>query len=218
MNALALKEADVPEGGSALMSLGQARASATAGRDATLAWLVEWTANYLTRNIEKLGRRRPVCPFTPQAIRLDTIRLGVSETEPGQRDAVLDLVRDAFDELDAIPCAPGMEQFRAVVLAFPRCRSPEGVEMLKGIQSRLAGLSLRRSRMIGLFYPNHPSKGAWNADFRPLDAPVPMMVVRQLVEHDAPFALRNPRLLALYLYRFRGAGLRRLHAYMTGKA
>lgn len=218
MNVLALQAEAVPRDGAGLMSLGQARTIAAAGRDATLAWLADWTANYLTRNIEKLGRRGPVCPFTPQAIKLDTIRLGVSDIEPGGRDAALALVRGAFDELDAIACAPGMEQFRAVVLAFPKCCAPEGVEMLKEIQSRLAGLSLRRSRMIGLFYPEHPSKGAWNPDFRPLDAPVPMMVVRQLVEHDAPFALRNPRLLALYLFRFRGAGLRRLHAYLAGRA
>jgi hypothetical protein len=204
--------------GTRLLSLKDARAKLAGKDDATLGWLLDWTGTYLTKAHDGLGRRGPVCPFTPQAIRIDTIRVAVSQHSGGDGEAVERLVRTCFDELDGISCAPGLEQFRAIVLAFPNCTSPAGVEMLKRVQSRLSPLSLVRSRMIGLFHPNHDAKGAWNGEFRPLQAPVPMIVVRLLVEQDAPFAARNLRLLGLYLLKFRWAGVRRLHAYWAGSA
>ena len=38
----------------------------------------------------------------------------------------------------------------------------------------------------------------------------PVVAVRHMVEHDAPFAARHPLLMLPYLARFRMAGARRL--------
>jgi hypothetical protein len=64
--------------------------------------------------------------------------------------------------------------------------------------------------MIGLFEPNSEAEGLLNRDFRPLRAPVPVLAIRTLVEQDAPFVVRNPLLVPVYLAKFPIAGLARL--------
>lgn len=86
--------------------------------------------------------------------------------------------------------------------------------MLQRVQSQHTLYSLKRFRMIGLMHADSQEAGLWNADFRPLRAPLPVIAVRHLVEHDAPFALRNPLLLLPYLFRFRLSGLKQLYAQL----
>ena len=64
--------------------------------------------------------------------------------------------------------------------------------------------------MIGLFEPHSNDKGLINPDFRPLRAPVPLLAIRSLVENDAPFVLRNPRLAPIYLFKHPISGPRKL--------
>jgi hypothetical protein len=86
--------------------------------------------------------------------------------------------------------------------------------MLQRVQVRHKFYSLRRNRMIGLMHAGSEARGLWNAAFRPLRAPMPVLAIRHMVEHDAPFALRHPLLLLPYLARFRLAGLKRLYALL----
>jgi hypothetical protein len=90
--------------------------------------------------------------------------------------------------------------------------------MLKRLQDRHKFYSLARNRMIGLMYPGSDAPGLWNRDFRPLRAPLPVLAIRHMVEHDAPFAARHPLLLVPYLARFPLAGAKRLFAHVRARA
>lgn len=202
-----------------LMTLEAARQSVReAGADAPLATLLSWVEDYLMRGHADLGRPGAVCPFTRQAARLDTVRLGISDEHALDEDAAFALVRNGFGALDAIPSRAGMQHFRTVIIGFPDCDNSDGIAMLKRVQNRHKFYALRRNRMIGLMHATSEAPGLWNSDFRPLRAPLPVIAIRHMVEHDAPFAARHPLLLLPYLARFPVAGSRRLIAHLRAGA
>ncbi len=202
-----------------IMTLEAARQSAReAGPDAPLSTLLCWVEDYLMKGHVDLGRTGAVCPFTRQAARLDTVRLGISDERAAGEEAAFAQVRSGFSTLDAIPCKPGMRHFRTVIIGFPKCDTPDGIAMLKRVQDRHKLYSLRRNRMIGLMHATSEAPGLWNSDFRPLRAPLPVIAIRHMVEHDAPFAARHPLLLLPYLARFPIAGSKRLIAHLRAGA
>ena len=162
----------------------------------------------------ELGRTGAVCPFTRQAAKIDTVRLGISHASPSDKEKAFAPIRDGFGELEKIASKPGMRHFRTVIVGFPGCDSNKGIAMLKRVQRRLRFYSLRRGKMIGMMHATSEDPGLWNPDFRPLRAPLPVLAIRHMVEQDAPFAAKHPPLMAAYLLRFPLAGTRRLIAYM----
>ncbi|MFN3671726.1 MAG: DUF6875 domain-containing protein [Bosea sp. (in: a-proteobacteria)] len=193
-----------------LLTLSQARDSG----DAAMATLLGWVESYLMNGHAELGRVGAVCPFTRQAARLDSVRLGIATATPEREDEVFALARASFERLDSIPVKPGMAHFRTVIIGFPHCADAAGVAMLQRVQARHKYYSLSRNRMVGLMHANSQAPGLWNGAFRPLRAPLPVLAVRHMVEHDAPFAARHPLLLLPYLARFRLGGVKRLYAHL----
>ena len=210
---MAREAAPVPD---TAMPIADARRCVQAMPGSPLAILLGWTESYLMAPHADLGRTGAVCPFTRQAARLDTVRLGINEAGPAEEERVFALVREAFATLEAIPVKPGMEHFRTVIIGFPGCATEEGVAMLARVQKRNRFFSLRRGQMIGLMHASSEAPGLWNPEFRPLRAPLPVLAVRHLVEHDAPFAARHPLLLLPSLARFPVAGTKRLVAHVRG--
>lgn len=192
--------------------LTMAEAHTAAATDVSLATLLDWTETYLMAGHKDLGRTGAVCPFTKQAAKIDTVRLGICEAHPDDEESAFSTVRAAFAELEKIPCKPGMEHFRTVIYGFPNCASEAGIAMLRRVQKRNKFYSLSRFRMIGFMHAANEAPGLWNPDFRPLRAPMPVLAVRHLVEQDAPFAARHPLLMLPYLLKFRLGGLQRLRA------
>lgn len=205
---------------SALLSFAQARAEIAAAPEtnAALATLADWVESYLMREHPELGRTGAVCPFTRQAARIDTVRLSICDAGPGEEERAFALIRGSFAALDEIPCKPSMAHFRTIIIGFPHCGGEAGLAMLQRVQKRNKFHSLSRRRMIGLMHAESDAPGLWNPDFRPLRSPLPVLAIRHLVEHDAPFAMRHPLLLLPYLAHFRLAGARRLIQHLRGQA
>jgi hypothetical protein len=162
--------------------------------------VANWARAYLMRPHPGLGRAGAVCPFTPASARLDAMLVGSSPAR--DVEAIFQAMESALAAFDAIVCPPGQRHFRAVIVAFPHCGGEAGRARLKTVQNRLRPVSIYRGKMIGLFEPLSEDKGLINPDFRPLRSPVPLLAIRMLVENDAPFVLRNPRLAPIYLLKF----------------
>lgn len=194
------------------LTMEQARQGAWAD-DPAMQTLIGWVESYLMRGHADLGRTGAVCPFTKQAAKLDTVRLAISRAGPDDADEAFALIRKCFAELEEIPCKPGMEHFRTIIVGFPDCATPEGMTMLEGVQKGHKFYSLSRFRMIGYMFAGNEATGLWNPDFRPLRAPMPVLAIRHLVEQDAPFAARHPLLMVPYLAKFKIAGLKRLYEF-----
>ena len=204
------------EASGAISTLAVARARCEQSDSSALSTLIGWVEGYLMESHPDLGRPGAVCPFTRQAARLDTVRLGICEAEPNDEDKVFALIRTSFQALEAIPAKPAMTHFRTIIIGFPACGGEGGIAMLRRIQYRQKVYSLTRGRMIGLLHAGSEAPGLWNPDFRPLRAPMPVLAIRHMVEQDAPFAVRHPLLLMPYLVRFPVAGLKRLVAHYRG--
>ena len=199
--------------GAALLGVEAARTRSQEAPDGDLATLLAWVEGYLMGSHADLGRSGAVCPFTRQAAKLDTVRLAVSAAGPDDEAAAFALIRASFAELEAIPAKASMAHFRTVIIGFPACTDEDGIAMLRRVQDRHKFYSLSRNRMIGLMYAQSDAPGLWNPHFRPLRSPFPILAIRHMVEHDAPFAARHPLLLLPYLARFPFAGMKRLFAH-----
>ncbi|HEV7261303.1 MAG TPA: hypothetical protein VGN82_26225 [Bosea sp. (in: a-proteobacteria)] len=200
--------------GKALLNMEAARAEAALAPDGALATLIGWVEGYLMSPHTDLGRTGAVCPFTRQAANLDAVRMVVSNAGPADEAETFALIRAGFAELETIPTKASMAHFRTVIIGFPACAGEDGIAMLRRVQDGHKFYSLSRNRMIGLMYAQSEAPGLWNPDFRPLRSPFPVLAIRHMVEHDAPFAARHPLLLLPYLARFPSAGLKRLFAHM----
>lgn len=139
-----------------------------AAQGGPFATLFDWVQSYPMNTHADLGRAGVVCPFTRQARRFDTMRLGLCGAGPEEEERAFTIIRRGFEELARIPANRGMEQFRTVVIAFPGCDSEAGIAMLQRAQRRHRFYAMLRFRMMGFMHPHSESPGLWNPDFRPL--------------------------------------------------
>ena len=134
------------------MPQARARANGDAAAGGKMATLLDWVESYLMRSHADLGRTGAVCPFTKQAAKIDAVRVAISPAAAGNESNAFTLVRQAFSELNAIPCKTGMAHFRTVIIGFPECNDADGVAMLKRVQRAHRFYSLARGRMVGLMH------------------------------------------------------------------
>jgi hypothetical protein len=174
--------------------------------------IAQWLTSYLMRPHADLGRPGDVCPFTAQAFRLDTIRIGVCTAASSDVAGVRSAMRYCFQQFAAMPSPRAMGHFRTIVVGFPQMDDAAGLESLRKVQRRLKIYCLLRGLMIGRFYAGSNDPGLWNPDFRPLRSPLPLLAIRQVVESDAPFAIRHPLLIPTYVWKYSLAAPRRLLA------
>ena len=172
------------------------------------ARIAEWMRLYLMRPHPDLGRTGAVCPYTPTSAKADLALVGASSAEG--EDEIYATMREAIAAFEDMVCAPALKAFRCVLVGFPACEGEAGRATLKRVQNRLRPESTRRAKMIGLFEPHAEDRGLINPEFRPLRSPLPLLAIRSLVEADAPFVVRNPRLAPIYLWSFPRSGPGRL--------
>ncbi len=198
------------------LTIAEARAGAWAD-DADMATMLGWIEGYLMKPHDQLGRTGAVCPFTKQSARIDAVRVAISRGAADDQAEVAQLMRTAFDELDAIPAKAGMEHFRTIIIGFPECLDDAGLEMLKRVQGEMKWVSLSRYRMVGLMFAKSEAPGLWNPEFRPQRSPMPILAIRHMVENDAFFAVRHPLLCVPYLAKYKLAGVKKLWAAWKAK-
>lgn len=213
-----MREASHPyHAGTTLLSMQQlsdARAGSAVDPELLSVYLsiAQWIRSYLMRPRPDLGRSGDVCPFTTQAFRLDTIRIGVSRARSSDTASIQRCMRHCFRQFALMPCPPSMRHFRTIIVGFPGLDDADGLESLKSVQNRLKVYCLLRGLMTARFHAASDDRGLWNPQFRPLRSPIPLLVIRQLVKEDAPFAIRHPLLIPTYLWKYSLAAPKRLLA------
>ena len=170
--------------------------------------VADWVRTYLMRPHPDLGRDGAVCPYTPVSVRAGLAIVGSDEAR--DEEGIFAAMRQAITAFETMDCKPAQRSFRCVVVAFRNCDCDKGRAALKRVQNRLRPESTRKGKMIGLFEPHSEDRGLINPEFRPLRSPLPLLAIRSLVEGDAPFVVRNPRILPIYLLKFPFSGPRKL--------
>jgi hypothetical protein len=166
--------------------------------------VVKWAREYLSQPHPALGRKGPVCPFVPKSMEKNLFFLTVCpELNPGKdqvRQTVLTF-RDVFTSLQ--PTNFPEAQFKTILILFPYIPRDRVTALIDETQAELSFEFTPRGLMVGEFHDGPPNKpGLWNPDFRPLDCPVPMLVIRHMVDTDILFLQREKDLVVNYLERF----------------
>lgn len=179
--------------------------------DSALVASVAWVRSFLARPHPDVGRAGPVCPFTPVALELDTIWLiEIPDTSPDPEriQDIIDQCRQQFLETEPREYPMAINKvFMAVFTGLDETAAP----LIDAMQARLKPSFVDVGLMLGEFHASNDTPGLRNPDFRPLRSPIPMLVMRHMVESDLPFLRREldaPRVRVAYLRSY----LRRLGA------
>ncbi|MFZ5638009.1 MAG: DUF6875 domain-containing protein [Pseudomonadota bacterium] len=177
--------------------------------DSPLGAIVSWVRRFLARPHPDVGRAGPVCPFTPMALELDTIwmtEIVDAEPDPQRIQDVVEQCRQMF--LDAEPREGAMAINKVFMIVFSSLDA-SAAPLIDAIQARLKPGFVDVGLMLGEFHARNDTPGLRNAEFRPLRSPIPMLVIRHMVESDLPFLKREidaPQVRGSYLRSY----LRRL--------
>ncbi len=171
--------------------------------------IVEWVKKFLARPHPNLGRPGVVCPFVPHSLRSNSIHLAVLRTKdlcPEQVEEIVIRYRDTFLSMEVKEKELAIN--RAFLLIFPDVHIEDACQVIDTVQQKLKPSFVELGLMLGEFHNRSESPGLHNPNFRPLRSPIPLLVIRFMVEADLPF-LQSPadphlliRYLEAYLKRF----------------
>jgi hypothetical protein len=167
---------------------------------------VQWTRDYLCRPHNLLGREGPVCPFTQPSLTHRLFWLAVmpgAEIDIESASDAVERFRDWFFDLE--PKTGSEALLKTILIIFPEVSHQRAQIELEGLQKKLKPEFVKKGVMIGQFYEGCPESGLWNDDFHPLQSPLPLLAIRNMVPSDFPFLhgkRGNTDMLISYLNRF----------------
>jgi hypothetical protein len=171
-----------------------------------------WSENFLTKPHKGLGRAGPVCPFAGPSLERKTFwltSLAGSEPDKNELEEIVLAYGEWFRELPSN--TPEDAQYKTILILLPEVGSDKFASIIDATQKKLKPKFLHEQLMVGQFHPLSEEPGVQNAAFRPLQSPVPMLVIRQMTSGDIVFMKDeageyNPDFLSTYLKTF-GKGL-----------
>jgi hypothetical protein len=176
---------------------------------AALRTVAEWLDGHVSRPHPGLGRSGEVCPWTRRTIDLGKLELvPIASTDREEVDAILESLLDRFASAES-PKGADLG-FRSTVLVFHRLDARTAADFIVAAHARSKPAFLDHGLMLGEFYPTCDKPGLRNPTFRPLRSPMPLLVIRQMVEPDIEFLLDKDEFVESYLRTHRGRGLERL--------
>lgn len=163
--------------------------------------LRDWAAEFLTLPSDELGRDGPVCPYVRPSMTRDLMWIARVAGPRPRPEWLRTIMSDALEVYPRLPTGNGSSPsvLRALVTVFPDL---DGYSLIDSMHSEFKTGFVERGAMLGQFYPGCDQPGLWNKDFRPLDAPLPMLIVRSMMTTDFPFLLERPEWMNAYVRKF----------------
>ncbi|MEU6895571.1 DUF6875 domain-containing protein [Streptomyces sp. NPDC046557] len=167
------------------------------------AGIARWAVEYLTLPHAQLGRPGPVCPYVASSLAHNGLHAVVWPGAPRHEHEITSALHTYRNWFTRTSQPPGSPRNRALLILFPELQPQDLSWAIDGVQRLVKTEFVLHGVMIGEFHDGPPSApGLWNPDFRPLNSPVPMLVLRAMVPSDLPFLTGDPRHLAAYRARF----------------
>lgn len=163
--------------------------------------IATWAVEFLNAPNQQLGRRGPVCPYTRLSMDNNCFLLALADGHDVRSiESMVDQYRRWFVELLDQP-GEVREDLLTILVVLPSFdRTDSGP--LDALQRRLKDTFVNEGLMLGQFHPHCAQGGLWNEDFRPLQAPIPLLAIRRMVSSDLPFLLDSASHLSTYFSRF----------------
>ena len=162
-----------------------------------------WVNDFLAKSNKGLGRTGAVCPYVQYSNEHRFFKVGLFVDIETSQNLIIDLIRDLKDLfIEMEPVSEKDKRFKAITILFPNLKNDEVSTIIDDIQLLLKPEFVQQGLMIGQFYENCQQGGLRNADFRPLQSPVPLIAIRYMVETDWPFLAGDPLLEKAYETNF----------------
>jgi hypothetical protein len=200
-----------------LYTTDQVRALDRDGINDVLIDTVDWCEHFLGRPSKLVGRSGNVCPFVPESMMRGALKFAVIHFK-NRGTAIIPEIEEivpAFRErfLADEKALGKIDIFGSWVLIFPDVATEEAIDVIDVPQRKMKPSFVKEGLMLGEFHPISLSPGLRNPAFRPLRSPIPLLVIRHMVESDIDFLSRpfDPALIRIqslkaYL-QFLGASL-----------
>jgi hypothetical protein len=172
----------------------QVRGLPRGGSNNMLIETVDWCEQFLGRPSKLVGRLGNVCPFVPESMLRGALKFAAIRFT-NQGEAIISEIEEivpAFRErfLAEEKVLGKINIFHSWVLIFPDVRIDEAAVVIDAPQRRMKPGFVREGLMLGEFHPMSLSPGLRNPAFRPLRSPIPLLVIRHMVESDIDFLMR----------------------------
>jgi hypothetical protein len=168
-----------------------------------LRQIVTWIESFLSNPHPQLGRTGDVCPYTKSSMKKEYLWLTVCRGKALSVEDVYTRVlkyRDWF--LEITPSNEKESLFKTIIMIFPDIELEDVPRIIDVVQQQLKPKFVAEGLMIGQFHPHCPEPGLHNLDFRPLQAPVPSLVMRHMVRSDFPFLEKDEKFISSYINVF----------------
>jgi hypothetical protein len=150
--------------------------------------VLSWIRDFVVKPHPELGRGGSVCPFLPRALREDSVLFQTVHSKDLSADQLDELVQQyASVFLTTEPTSGKARLNKTIVLVFADVADDDAFEKIELTQKRLKPYFVERGLMLGEFHKTHAAAGIHNPNFRPLQSPVPLLVIRYMVPSDLPF-------------------------------
>lgn len=150
--------------------------------------IMDWVENFVAKSHSDLGRNGPVCPFVPHAIRSNSMRLAILRAQNLEMSEIAKIVlsyRDLFHELEPLRGSSAIK--KTLLIIVPDIDVADAPKIIDGTQQVLKPFFVESGLMIGEFHKHTQGTGAHNPNFLPFQSPLPMFVIRNMVESDLLF-------------------------------
>jgi hypothetical protein len=169
--------------------------------DPRLSAILDWIEQFLCAPNAALGRTGNVCPYAKTAILKRSL-----EFYRNYSTSVAGLASDMEQHLEEF-----LQSERSDDIYYCRLIVPDALgdasDAIEHVQKQLKPMFVENRLMVGQFFPDCAEPGLRNRDFRPLQTPVPLLAIRNMVLSDIAFLYGNERYVNAYLEKFEERGI-----------
>jgi heptaprenyl diphosphate synthase len=169
---------------------------------ADLAAAREWVEQFVMKPHEQLGRDGAVCPFVQAAMKAETFLLENWTVEPEATvDDLVASVNLLADTFEARRWASRNRMLHTMVVVLDGL-APERFHLLDDVHALAKPGLVKRGLMFAQFYPECDERAVRNPALQVARAPVPMLAMRRMAQHDVLFLDSDPEWFAAFAERF----------------
>ncbi|AOM41574.1 DUF6875 domain-containing protein [Xenorhabdus hominickii] len=171
----------------------------------SLKTIVQWCMDYLCNPHPNLGRSGVVCPYSPISMKKETFWLTEIKTKGRTEEEIKkDIIHlsHLFHELE--PQHGEEKQFKTIVSVWDDIYPEEEIARL---HHEMKPIFLHEGLMLGEFFSSCQKIGLRNSHFQPLHSPIPLLVVREMLEFDIAFLSNSTEYVNEYLHKYGERGL-----------
>lgn len=164
---------------------------------------LDWARAFLGVPHADLGRRGPVCPYIQHSFDERLLYVSCRPEQECTSDELIEAVRtsmERFTELQQMAPTP-KKHLVSILIVLPHI-DRDSADDLNALQRELKDEFVTHGLMIGQFHPKCEARGLWNGEFRPLQSPIPLLAIREMVPSDLPFLVESSLHASKYFERY----------------